>query len=144
MPIMTAVTVDADALERVVRAAHKKTSTIRERCACGWRPIFVKGKSTNDHGSHVAHQVREALAGRLDWRSHVPGRLRRGPGGLTMVEGGTPQHPQYPAPPGCVYYALIGDGRWIASHPGRPYPADLEATGLRGDVDAELAERFGG
>jgi len=42
--------------------------------------------------------------------------------------------------------AMLWDllGRWIASHPGRPYPADLEADGLRGDVDAELTERFGG
>lgn len=42
--------------------------------------------------------------------------------------------------------AMLWDllGRWLASHPGRPYPADLEVTGLREDVDAELTERFGG
>ncbi len=29
----------------------------------------------------------------------------------------SPGHPQYPAPPGCTYYALIGDEVALASAP---------------------------
>lgn len=68
MPIMTAVTVDADTLERLVRSAHEWDENY-SRCRCGWAGhVGLPGRSTDiHHGNHVDYQVREALAGRLDW-----------------------------------------------------------------------------
>ena len=53
----TVVAVDADALEQLVRGYHVWLE--HDECRCGWTGY------EGDHGSHVAHMVREALAGRL-------------------------------------------------------------------------------
>lgn len=61
------ISVDADALERLVRDCHEWAPIVAEaadvveayECRCGW------SGDQSEHGSHVAHVVREAMAGRL-------------------------------------------------------------------------------
>lgn len=61
------VAVDPDDLERLVRDYHEWAPIVPEaadvaeahECRCGW------SGDQSEHGSHVAHVVREAMAGRL-------------------------------------------------------------------------------
>ena len=66
---MTTVTVDAEVLERLVRAYHEEDSPpfaeAKIRCRCGYR--LRGGGLAGKRGvlaSHAEHEVREALAGR--------------------------------------------------------------------------------
>jgi len=75
--VRPAVRVDADDLERLMRAYHEWVPSdpdiilaldlaedivsVFEHCRCGWQGDQA------DHGSHVDYHVRQALAGRIEF-----------------------------------------------------------------------------
>lgn len=67
--IGTTVTVNADALEQLVRYAHTYDGSVL-RCNCGQR-LTGRDLQHDDpktrHAEHVEYHVRQALAGRIEF-----------------------------------------------------------------------------
>lgn len=90
MQVTTAVTVDADALERLVRLAHQLNADVATfvqytpyECTCGlglgaslpdddaddpvWLVEKLQANARGLHATHLAYHVRQALAGRIEF-----------------------------------------------------------------------------